>query len=489
VTINREDIRGELQPANEWKRRKWLQTSATRPQYLVGLCRCGLYLIPIMDRTALGSVLFATLAVIGMAVPAMALSANTGEPSTSDLTGTSTEVTAQTDSRVNARVGPQLSTVIDVSSDEVQTDFDNTAFELSVEGASEEARAEVIAERADELRDRAESIHDDFDEATEAYEEGDLTKSEYAQRLAVLNARATNLLDSYEQLRQRAANVSTLELRAAGVTQSALDRSVENLSSVTGTGANALLKQFTGESDGEIELETENGLSIEVESEDGERSREFERPRDDTDTVTVSQSAALETARGALSSVGGDWVLSSSEVDADGGAYEFAFVLRNASNLTGEAEVAVDGSSGDIFSLEEEIGPRDDDSEAADEEDDSDRELTLVVAEGTPGPNERITVQVLANGEPAGNVPVYLNDRPVGTTDSEGRVMVTLPTADEAELTAETDDAEAKLEFEFEDAEEDDQETESEPASESEGNDEEAETPNNEHEEETESEG
>jgi hypothetical protein len=460
-----------------------------------------------MDRTALGSVLFATLVVLGMVVPVVALSTTTSEPSTSGRTGMSPGMTAQTDevtlvaqtdsatqtaqadSRVRAEVGPQLSTVIEVSSDEVQTDFDNTAFELSVEGTSEEAQAEAIADRADELRDRAESIHDDFDEATEAYEEGDLTKSEYAQRLAVLNARATNLLDSYEQLRQRAANVSTLELRAAGVTQSALDRSVENLSSVTGTGANALLKQFTGESDGEIELETENGLSIEVESEDGERSREFERPRDDTDTVTVSQSAALETARGALSSVGGDWVLSSSEVDADGGAYEFAFVLRNASNLTGEAEVAVDGSSGDIFSLEEEIEPRDDDGEAADEEDDSDRELTMVVVEGTPGPNERITVQVLANGEPAGNVPVYLNDRPVGTTDSEGRVMVTLPTADEAELTAETDDAEAKLEFEFEDAEEDDQETESEPASESEGNNEEAETPNNEHEEETESEG
>ena len=446
-----------------------------------------------MHRTALGSVLFATLVVIGMAVPAMALSTNTGEPSTSDLTGESPEVIAQTnsatrtaqtqtDSRVNARVGPQLSTVIDVSSDEVQTEFDNTAFELSVEGASEEARAEVIAERADELRDRAESIHDDFDEATEAYEDGDLTKSEYAQRLAVLNARATNLLNSYEQLRQRAATVSEPELRAAGVTQSALDRSVENLNRVTGTGTTALRKQFTGESDGEIELETENGLSIEVESEDGERSREFERPRDDTDTVTVSQSAALETARGALSSVGGNWVLTSSEVDEDDGAYEFAFGLRNAANLTGEAEVAVDGSSGDIFSLEEEIEPRDGDGEAADEEDDSDRELTMVVAEGTPGPNERITVQVLANGEPAENVPVSLNDRLVGTTDSDGRVTVTLPAADEAELTAETDDAEAELEFEFEDAEEDDQETESED------DDEESETPTDEHEEDPESE-
>jgi hypothetical protein len=422
-----------------------------------------------MDRTALGFVLFATLVVLGMAVPVVALSATTSEPSTSDRTGISPGMTAQTDSatqtartdsRVRAEVGPQLSTVIEVSSDEVQTDFDNTAFELSVDGASENAQAEAIAERAEELRDRAESIRDDFDEATEAYEEGDLTRSEYAQRLAVLNARATNLLNSYEQLRQRAENVSARELRAAGVTLSALDSSVENLRSVTGTGTNALLEQFTGESVGEIELETENGLSIQVENEDGERSREFERPRDDTDTVIVNQSAALETARGALSSVGGEWILTDSETDEDDGAYEFAFVLRNAANLTGEAEVAVDGSSGKVFSLQEDIEPREDDGEAADEVDDSDRELTMVVAEGTPAPNETITVQVLANGASADTVPVYLNDRPVGTTDSDGRVTVTLPAADEAELTAETDDAEADLEFEFEDTEEDEREAE-----------------------------
>lgn len=431
-----------------------------------------------MDRTALGSVLFATLVVIGMAVPAMALSTNTGEPSTSDRTGTSTGAAAQTgavtldaqtdsdtqtaraDSRVRAKTGPQLSTVIEVSSDEVQTDFDSTAFELSVDGASEDAQAEAIAKRADELRDRAESIHDDFDEATEAYEEGDLTKSEYAQRLAVLNARATTLPDRYKQLQERAENVSAPALRAAGVTLSPLDSAVENLRSVTGTGTTALLRQFTGESAGEIDLETENGLSIQVESEDGERSREFERSRDRDDTVAVSQSAALETARGALSSAGGDWTLTDSEGDEDDGAYEFAFLLRNDSNLTGEAAVAVDGSSGDIFSLEEEIEPREDDGDAAEEVDDSDRELTMVVAEGTPGSNETITVQVLANGAPASNVPVYLNDQPVGTTDSEGRVTVTLPAADEGELTAETDDAEAELEFEFEAAEEDEQEAE-----------------------------
>jgi hypothetical protein len=327
-----------------------------------------------IDRTALGTVLFATLVVIGMAVPAMALSAGTGEPSANGPSEVPAAVTAQNNSTVNVTIGPQLSTIVSVSSDEVQTGFENTAFEISFENASEETRAEAIADRADGIRDRAESIREDYDEATEAREDGELTRSEYAQRLAVLNARATNLLDSYQQLRLRATNVSAVELEEAGLNRTTLNRSVEDLSSVTGTGAGALLEQFTGESEGEIELDTENGLSIEVESEDGERSREFERPRDDDDTLTVSQAAALETARGVLSSEGGNWTLTDSEVDEDDGAYEFAFALRNAPGLTGEAEVSVDGSSGDIFALEEEIGPQDDEDDEDEDEDDEDEE-------------------------------------------------------------------------------------------------------------------
>jgi hypothetical protein len=412
-----------------------------------------------IDRTALGPLLFAILVVVGMAVPAMALSAGTGEPSVSDSPEATAAVTTQNNSSVNVTVGPQLSTIVSVSSDEVQTGFENTVFNISFENASEEAKTEAIADRADELGDRAESIREDYDEATEAREDGELTRSEYAQQLAILNARATNLLGSYGQLQQQAANVSGVDLGDAGVTRAALNQSIENLSSVTGTGAKALLEQFTGESAGEIELDTENGLSIEVESEDGERSREFERPRDGEDTLTVSQATALETARGVLSPAEGNWTLTGSEVGEDDGAYEFAFALRNAPGLTGEAEISVDGSSGDIFALEAEIGPRDDeDDEENGETDDGDQELAIIVAEGTPAPDETVTVQVLANDEPAENVAVSLNDQAVGTTDADGRITVSLPTAGDVELTAQTDDAESELEFEFEDAENEDDE-------------------------------
>ncbi|MFB6085411.1 MAG: hypothetical protein ABEJ84_01180 [Halodesulfurarchaeum sp.] len=421
-----------------------------------------------MNAKSLGYLLLTLVVVVGVTVPAAAVSTTDGVSATDGSAAVAATAQENTNnSSVNVTVGQQLSTVISVSSDEVQTDFENTAFEVSVEGASEEAQAEAIADRAEELRDRAEAIREDYEEATEAYEEGEISKSEYAQRLATLNARATNLLNSYEQLQKRAQNVSALELQAAGVNQSELRASVENLSSVIGAGPAALLKQVTGQSEDEIELETAEGLSIEIESEDGEQSREIERPRDDNRNITVNQSVALDTARAALSTPeNGTWTLTEAKIKQDGGAYEFAFVLRGADNQTGEAEVSVDGSSGEVFSLEEEIERRD----AEDEEDEEEREdegeegedaedaeegeLAVIVSEGTPGPNATVTVKVLSNGAPAENVTVFLNEQAVGTTDANGTVTMTLPESGKAELTAQKGEAEGELEFEFEEEDE-----------------------------------
>jgi hypothetical protein len=400
-----------------------------------------------MNYRSVASILLALVAVTGMAVPAMALSVGPGDaspPSPGDVTRTGAVPAAQlaqSDSDVNVTVGQQLSTVIDVSSGEVQTDFENTAFEVTFERSGDERRAEAVADRADELRDRAETIREAFREATEAVQEGELSRSEYARRLAALNARATNLLDSYDQLRQRAANVSALELRAAGVNQSTLSASVTNLSGVTGAGAGALLDQFTGESEGEVRIETENGLSIEVEREDGERSREFERLRDGDDTLTVDQSSALETARAALSSPEtGTWVVVESRVRGDEGRYEFAFALRNATGLTGEAVVDVDGSSGNVFALEEEIESRGDEDDEGElefefeevEEDDLRDELTtdLTLESGT------VSGTISYDGNRVDNVSVYANGRAVGSTGSDGTVSFAIDaeTTEELEL-------------------------------------------------------
>jgi hypothetical protein len=315
----------------------------------------------------------------GIIAPVMGIPIATDESSTTKTVGTTPTPPmqiARDNSKVDVAVGAQLSTVISISSDEVQTDFENTAFEISIDSATEVSKAEIIAERADELRNRAESISNDYQDLTEAYRNGKLTKSEYARRLAVLNSRASNVLTSYNQLQKRTANISAGALRTADVDQSALDRSIENLENVTGAGMKALFNQFAAESDGEIKLEIDDGLSITVKSENGEFSREVEQQRDDKTNFSITQPTALEVAREGLSTPQtGEWTLSRSKVDTSSGSYEFEFIIRNAPAFTGEAEIAVDGSSGDIFSLEEEIETLEPESEAEDErENDTDDE-------------------------------------------------------------------------------------------------------------------
>ncbi|MFB6153451.1 MAG: hypothetical protein ABEJ27_04285, partial [Halodesulfurarchaeum sp.] len=270
---------------------------------------------------------------------------------------------------VNVSLGIQLSTILQATSADVRTTIENTAFEVTFETANESVRAELIEARGDELLERAETIEEDYEQATEAYRAGTLNDTQYAQRIATLNARAENLLASVESLQKRARNVSALALRAAGVNRTALQSAIADLDAVTGVSPSALLNRFIGTFDGSVALEATRGLSIEVEAEDGERSREFTFQSDTNQTINVTQGTALETARSAITNVSGDWVLTRSSIDTRRGTYHFEFSLRSNSS-TGDAEVTIDGSTGAVISLEESIEPLDVGEQGDDEADD-----------------------------------------------------------------------------------------------------------------------
>lgn len=277
------------------------------------------------------------------------------------------------DGGVNVTLGQQLSTVIQVSSDELQTEVENVAFEASVE--SSENRSDTLRERSEELRERAEEIREDYEESTEEYEEGEISRSEYAQRIARLNGRATGFMKSYELYREHADNASVSDLQEAGVDEPALESAVDNLSSLEGSGPRALLERFTGQSTGEVKIETRGGLEIEVEGEEGELSRSFERSRDEDHNLTIDLSTAQAAAEEELSSPdNASWTMVEAEVDEEEGVYSFEFELDAPEGVEGEAEVSVDGSTGEVFELDEEVERDDDEGEEGERGEDDEGE-------------------------------------------------------------------------------------------------------------------
>lgn len=442
------------------------------------------------------------LSGVGTTVGAVPLSAVAGDQSSLQTAGSG--------ENVSAGVGQQLSTVISTTGVTTSSSISTHLFDRQFENASESERARLVARRAATLESAASALRGEFDNATAAYRNGDLSTDTYAQRLANSHARAMAIIDGGRELRQAAQNVSALELRAAGYDPATLEAALDSVRSLSGSGLAAIRDQFTGASDVEVLLDATDGLSITADDE-GEFAREFERADDGNLTLSIAQSVALETARNALSEVeNGTWHVVGGDIDVSEGIYDFEFDLSTR-NISGTAEVTVDGSSGSILALEEEIeqedergdddgaetadrdaddqdGPGDDerderdaeddrdedegndtdtdddrdddqgdeddrraDSEESDEGDDGDdAEFVLLVAEGRLSPGERITLQVLADGMPVPNVSVEVEDVVVGSTGPNGTLRVTVP-----EHSTEIEAGEATLSLEFDGERED----------------------------------
>ncbi|WP_440764798.1 DUF7096 domain-containing protein [Natronorubrum sp. DTA7] len=388
-----------------------------------------------MRRTQLLTVLVVIGLLVG-SVPSAALTAGAA--------GAGTNAIVQADesnpNSSEATTGQQLATVIEVTDDEVNDDIETASLESALAESNDSERAAILADRAASLRERANETVATQQESTTAYEAGELTQTEYAQRLAVHSSRANTIDRGFDRLDEYAADGSALELRAAGYDRSANEAAREQLQKLTRSGASALLAQYTGEQRGEFSLETTDGLSIETENEDGERSRELEREQPGDGTFQLSQSEALTAATDPLSTVDeGEWSLRSIDRDEDDGYFEFEFTFFGPDTV-GEAEVNVDGETGDVFEFEEELETRDTD-------DDDETPLSISLVEGTAAPTASVTFAVTAAGDPVEGAVVEIDDQHVGETDASGRITVTLPDDDEADVEVEDGDREGELEL------------------------------------------
>ncbi|WP_338727830.1 hypothetical protein [Haladaptatus sp. DJG-WS-42] len=383
------------------------------------------------------AVLLVALLVIGGAAPVLGLPFDVS----SEPASASAQQAAENDSNVSVTVGAQLSTVMATTGDSLQTEFDDEVFESQVDTANASTQARIVAQRIERLDARATDIQAAYERVTAQYESGELTRAQYAQRLAMLNARAENVLRSIEQTEARLERLSGLELSAVGVNQSTLSGAASDLEPLTGPGASALHKRFVGEANGNVHLDTDDGLTIRVDNGDTDRSRTTKHQRDDDNSVSITQREALSAAREALRGPADGWQLTKSGVNERRGFYRFEFRLDTATGV-GTATVLVDASTGTVFSLDESL------KRGSGADSNRGDELALVVAQGTAAPGQEVTIQALSNGEVAGDVAIRVNGERVGTTNADGQLTLTLPDGD-VTITGVRGEAEGELEFDF----------------------------------------
>lgn len=418
------------------------------------------------------------------------------------------EAEQQNNSTVNVGVGQSLSVAISSTSSDVEQQVDEIARNRSLgEATTDGERAEVLSEDLNETLQDARDVRTRYRETIDEYKNGNITKSELITRIASISDDADRVERNLQNIEYATQFIPDDALNQSNVTQ----ERVENARSQVGVVGSEVAQNVrrsalnpgsqvsVNASDRALEATSrgQNGSSYEGRDVEMEEHGQFNISADD-----------------ALRAVEDRFGINASNYEVsverdDDGYYEV-----EAENETGKYEATVDGRDGSLVSFEQEMGRRgppedvpreppedvprgppedtpgqdnEDEEEAEDDErgppedvprgppewaQDGEDELTVEV-EGDVEPNATVTL-VVTDGNAVENAAVNVNGEVAGQTDSEGRLEVQIPDAEEVEIDVEKDDAEGELEYEFEE-DEDAEEAEDEEAEEDEAQDEEAE--------------
>ena len=405
----------------------------------------------------LRSVLVIALALtvaLGMTAAPAAAAGDTGTSTVDDAEmegqAMATSQAQQSTSSVSVGVGAQLSVAVTSTTDEVRTAADAAGFERQVEQSGAAEQANVVADRADELDTQAAEVRAEYEAATEAFVNGSVSASAYAQQLASLTSKATTTEVAVEQLVRTAASVQTPERQALGITDEDLAELTNQLDPLLGETPRNILSQYTGEIEGEIEMSADGGVEISTNA-DGNMSRQFAQPRDDDDdgSYELSQAEALDNATDVLTDLKGQWVLTS--ITSADGAYEFEFVYQGPGE--GEASVSVDGGTGVVFELEESFELEDEGDEDDDDEEDEDGAIDVAVTVD----NGTATIAASLTDSPLEGANVSVDGEFVGTTDANGTIDYEVPTdAEDIEIKVEDNGSETEIEYDLGEGDDDD---------------------------------
>lgn len=145
--------------------------------------------------------------------------------------------------------GERFSGVVGVQEAEIDGDVESRTFGIKVAKANtDDAKAEVVAERHQQNEQRLEELEQRLSELKQARENGSIGHGEYAARSAKIHAELRNVEHSANETAEVAEGIPDETLEANGVDPEAIDTLRKNASEMSGSEVADLARSIAGPS-------------------------------------------------------------------------------------------------------------------------------------------------------------------------------------------------------------------------------------------------
>lgn len=154
---------------------------------------------------------------------------------------------AETDELNNLTVGEQISSVMSAQEAEVTSEIERHAFGQAIANAdSDEERAEIIANRTEELKSDVDERLSDKEELRSEYKAGNISRAEYVSELAAHGVEAKHVNESVDEINETAGELPEELLEENGVNTTALNTLRNEAANMTGPEVAAVAQTIAG---------------------------------------------------------------------------------------------------------------------------------------------------------------------------------------------------------------------------------------------------
>lgn len=244
------------------------------------------------------------------ATDATVLTQQEGTPTpTTNETATATPTPTANPSVPGVAPGERLTGILGVQGAELDREVEERTFGLAIAGAAtDEERAEAIAERVEESNERLADLREERAELREERAEGDISEGAYQAQIARLATQIESVERASSQSQAASENVSAAALGASGVDRAAIEQLRTNASSLSGPEVAAIARTTGGPPDGvRGGDEATDAEDEQRESDDDESETTPEAGAGDGNETSTNETEAEETAEpGAGQGNGGD---------------------------------------------------------------------------------------------------------------------------------------------------------------------------------------